>query len=66
MNEVLEEAYELVDDGLITEEDFREFVFTNPTRFWGEGRPDFFKGTVLENETASVLREPGSEARTDR
>ena len=33
----------------ITEEDFREFVFTNPLRFWGEGRPDFFKGTVLES-----------------
>ena len=27
MNEVLEEAYELVEEGLITEEDFREFVF---------------------------------------
>jgi predicted TIM-barrel fold metal-dependent hydrolase len=56
MNEVLEEAYELVDDGLITEEDFRDFVFVNPLRFWAEGRPDFFKGTILESEAAEVLR----------
>ncbi|HLX37025.1 MAG TPA: amidohydrolase family protein [Candidatus Binataceae bacterium] len=58
MNEVLEEAYELVDDGLISEEDFREFTFLNPVRFWAEGRPDFFKGTVLESEASSALREP--------
>lgn len=56
MNEVLQEAYELVDDGLITETDFREFVFTNPLRFWAEGNPDFFKGTVLEDEAARELR----------
>ncbi len=56
MNEVLEEAYELVEDGLITDEDFREFVFANPLRFWAEGRPDFFKGTVLETEAAEALR----------
>ena len=58
MNEVLEEAYELVDDGLISEEDFREFTFLNPVRFWADGRPDFFKGTVLESEAVSALREP--------
>jgi predicted TIM-barrel fold metal-dependent hydrolase len=56
MNEVLQEAYELVDDDLITEEDFREFVFINPLRFWAEGNPDFFKGTVLEAEAARELR----------
>ena len=61
MNEVLEEAYELVEDGLINEEDFREFTFANPLRFWGEGRPDFFKGTVLENDAASALRESASQ-----
>jgi hypothetical protein len=57
MNEVLEEAYELVEDGLITEEDFREFVFLNPLRFWSESRPDFFKGTVLESAAAEALRD---------
>jgi predicted TIM-barrel fold metal-dependent hydrolase len=60
MNEVLREAYELVDDGLITEADFREFVFTNPLRFWAEGNPDFFKGTILESKAAHELRELSS------
>ncbi len=60
MNEVLAEAYELVEDGLITQDDFREFVFANPVRFWGEGNRDFFKGTTVESEAARLLREtPG-------
>lgn len=63
MNEVLEESYELVEDGLITAEDFREFVFTNPLRFWAEGNPDFFKGTVLESEAAQTLSDSSSTSR---
>jgi predicted TIM-barrel fold metal-dependent hydrolase len=55
MNEVLEEAFELVEAGLITDEDFREFVFTNPLHFWADGNPDFFKGTVLESEASQAL-----------
>ena len=57
MKEVIEETYELVEDGLVTEEDLREFVFINPLRFWGEGRFDFFRATVLENEAADTLRD---------
>jgi predicted TIM-barrel fold metal-dependent hydrolase len=60
MNEVLQEAYELVDDGLITESDFREFVFTNPLRFWAEGNPAFFKGTAIEQAAAAQLRDLSS------
>jgi hypothetical protein len=55
MNEVLAEAYELVEDGLIIDQDFREFVFDNPVRFWAEGNPEFFKGTVIESEVARAL-----------
>jgi hypothetical protein len=58
MNEVLEEAYELVTDGLISVETFREFVFTNPVRFWGELNPRFFEGTVVERAAADLLQEP--------
>jgi predicted TIM-barrel fold metal-dependent hydrolase len=64
MNEVLEEAYELVDDGLITEADFREFVFANPVRFWAESNPNFFKGTVLESAVAEELKRGASSAAT--
>ena len=52
---VVPEAYELVEDGLITEEDFRDFMFTNPVRFWGEANPNFFKGTAVEKEAAAIL-----------
>ncbi|MGE0824781.1 MAG: amidohydrolase family protein [Candidatus Binatia bacterium] len=55
MAHVLPEAYELVEDGLMTAENFRDFVCTNPLRFFGETNPDFFKGTVVEGAAASVL-----------
>ena len=54
MREVGEEAHELVDDGVITEEDFRDFVFTNPARLWTDMNPDFFKGTVIADHAAKL------------
>ena len=45
---VLPEAHELVDDGLISTDDFRRFVFENPVRFLSEANRDFFAGTVVE------------------
>ena len=55
MEEVLEEAYEMVEHGLITEDDFRDFVFTNPTTLWTGTNPDFFKGTVVEDAVGKLL-----------
>jgi predicted TIM-barrel fold metal-dependent hydrolase len=49
MREVTHEAYELVDEGLITEDDFRRFVFDNPCQMWLGMNPDFFKGTRVED-----------------
>lgn len=49
MREVVEEAYELVEGKLITERDFRDFMFVNPVTLWTGMNPDFFKGTVVEN-----------------
>jgi len=54
MRDVVKEAYELVDHGLISEEDFRDFVFTNPTRLWTAMNPNFFKGTVVESAAGSL------------
>jgi len=51
----LPEAFELVEDGHITEDDFRSFVFTNPVRLWGKQNPSFFDGTVVAKEAAAVL-----------
>jgi hypothetical protein len=54
------EAYELVDDGPITAEDFRDFTFANAVRLWGAQNPKFFEGTAVAKAAASVLAEaPG-------
>ena len=55
MREVLIEAHELVDDGLITRADFRDFVFTWPVEFWGGMNPDFFKGTRVESAARKLI-----------
>ena len=57
MLEVLPEAYELVEDGHITAEDFRDFTFANAVRMWGAGNPGFFNGTVVEKAATAVLAE---------
>ena len=55
MREVLKEAWELVDDGVLTTADFRAFVFENPVSLWASSNPDFFKGTVVEDAVAKQL-----------
>jgi predicted TIM-barrel fold metal-dependent hydrolase len=56
MSEVLVEAHELVDDGLITLNEFRDFVFTYPAEFWAGTNPDFFRGTAVEKQVAAELK----------
>ena len=55
MRMVLPEAYELVEDELITSADFRDFTFANAVRLWGMQNPDFFKGTAIARQAAEVL-----------
>jgi hypothetical protein len=55
VTEVVEEAYELVEKGLISEADFRDFVFTNPISLYAGMNPEFFNGTVVENEVSKLL-----------
>jgi hypothetical protein len=54
-DEPLEEAYELVEKGILDETQLRTFLFENPLRFYGSLNPDFFKGTVLEQAAAADL-----------
>ena len=54
MREVLPEAYELVEDGHISEEQFRAFVFDNPARLWSSMNKDFFTGTSVESAVAGL------------
>ena len=53
----LPEAYELVEDNHITEDNFRDFVFANSVRLWGKQNPSFFDGTVVAKEAKAVLAE---------
>ena len=55
MREVLEEAFELVEHDLITQDDFRDFVFTNPVKLFTGMNKDFFKGTSVETEAAKEI-----------
>jgi predicted TIM-barrel fold metal-dependent hydrolase len=57
MSKILEEAYELVDHGLMTSSELRDFLFTIPTRFWTSTNPDFFAGTAVESEVNRFLAE---------
>jgi hypothetical protein len=53
--EVIPEAYELLERRYVTEQDFREFVFTNAATLHTRNNPDFFKGTVVEKAVADEL-----------
>jgi predicted TIM-barrel fold metal-dependent hydrolase len=57
MREVLLEAWELVEEGLITEDDFADFSFRNTVRLHGGMNPKFFEGTRVADAAARVLRE---------
>lgn len=54
MSGLLAEAYELVEDGIINEEDLRDFVFCNPVRLFTGMNPEFFSGTVVANDVAAL------------
>jgi predicted TIM-barrel fold metal-dependent hydrolase len=49
------EAWELVEDGLMTPADFRDFTFANAVRLWGMQNPRFFEGTSVARAAAEVL-----------
>jgi predicted TIM-barrel fold metal-dependent hydrolase len=56
MRDPLPEAYELVEEGHITESDFSDFVFGNAVRLWATQNPRFFEGTRVAKEAAALLK----------
>ena len=62
MTEVLEDAYGLVTDNLMSAEDFRAFTFENPAHFWASGNPDFFKGTKVEQAVKALFADQALDA----
>ncbi|HEX7096442.1 MAG TPA: amidohydrolase family protein, partial [Acidimicrobiales bacterium] len=55
MSEVLPEAWEMVEHGLITDDDLRDFLFTNAVRFYTHTNPSFFAGTRVEGAVNELL-----------
>lgn len=55
MREVLAEAIKPLDKGIMSPEDFRDFVFVNATRFYTDTNPDFFEGTVVEQSVRELV-----------
>jgi predicted TIM-barrel fold metal-dependent hydrolase len=45
--DVLVEAFGLVEQGIVSEDDFRRFAFASPVAFWTAANPRFFDGTPL-------------------
>lgn len=71
MRGVLCEAYEMVESGLVSEDDFKRFTFSNAASLLTATNPDFFAGTEVENAVkehvegsarrrAESRREPGT------
>ena len=56
VTEVFSEAYEFLEDGLLTEEDFRDFTFGNVAEMHTQTNPDFFKGTSVESAVAAEMK----------
>jgi predicted TIM-barrel fold metal-dependent hydrolase len=56
IGDVLVEAFELVEDGLVAEDDFRRFAFASPVALWTSGNPRFFEGTAVAEAVAKERR----------
>jgi predicted TIM-barrel fold metal-dependent hydrolase len=52
LTETLAQTWDLVEEGVITRDDFKDLVFNNPYRFYTANNPDFFKGTAVEARLA--------------
>jgi len=55
MRDPLPEAYELVEDGFITPDNFRDFTFANAVHLWAAQNPRFFEGTAVARQAAEEL-----------
>jgi hypothetical protein len=56
-DEPLEEAHGLVERGILSDEELKDFVFTNPVRFYSSLNQDFFVGTSIEGAAVAARRD---------
>ena len=57
MTKVMVEAYEMVEDEFMTEDDFSDFTFGNVVGMHTGMNPNFFKGTVVEADVDKYIIE---------
>jgi hypothetical protein len=57
---VVEETYELVEDDVLSTDEYRAFVADHAIKLHGGMNPDFFKGTAVESYADKVLSAPTS------
>ncbi len=55
MTSCVPHAYEMVENGLMDEDNFRDFMFTNPVSFFTHQNPNFFDGTKVEADVKAML-----------
>jgi hypothetical protein len=55
-----------VEHGFLDDDEFREFVFENPVRFYTRLNPDFFAGTRVEAAAAELVRRERTRAAARR
>lgn len=56
LTEPLAESWDLVEQGVISEDDFKALVFGNPYRFYTEANPNFFAGTAIEKKLSLLKK----------
>ena len=53
-DEPLEEAFELLEHGLLDGAQLRDFLYVNAVRFYGSLNPEFFSGTAVERAASEL------------
>ena len=56
ITEVLLESHQLIEEGLLTDDDYRDFVFTYPAGLHLSMNPHFFDGTPVESAAKELLK----------
>jgi hypothetical protein len=61
LTQVLAESWALVEQGALTEADFKAWTFDNPYKLYTEANPNFFAGTQVEQKLKARTRAEAAE-----
>ena len=64
MTEPIAESHEAVENGRMTEDDYRDFAFTNAVRLHAGMNPDFFADTIVAKAAAEALAKERANSHT--